>query len=109
MDGNEFFPSKWLSAESFGDKKVVTKIKSVSTESLQSDEDKKLVLFFEDENLTKGMILNRTNFSRLKEELGAETDHWIGRYVELYTIQTDFRGKEVPALRLKVVQPPVTA
>ncbi|KKN60128.1 hypothetical protein LCGC14_0535060 [marine sediment metagenome] len=100
MDANEFYPSKWLSAEDVGDKKTKTKITGIATEEMQ--DEKKLVVFFE--QFKKGLILNKTNFVRLKEQLGSETDNWIGKSVELYTIKTDFKGKEVDAVRLKVVQ-----
>ena len=107
MDATEFFPSKWLSAEDVGKQKIVTTINRIGTEEMQ--EEKKLVVFFDLIKTNKGLILNKTNFNRLKEELGSETDNWVGKYVELYTIKTDFKGKEVDAVRLKVVQAPVTS
>ncbi len=100
MDADKFFPSTWLKAEDIGDKKQIVTIKDVREEKV--GDDNKLVVGFKE--LDKTLVLNRTNYDRIKSELGSETDHWIQKKVELYTITTNFKGQDVQAVRLKMVQ-----
>lgn len=99
MDANEYFPSRWLKAEDVGNNKVAAEIKDVKAEKVGDDE--KLVLYFHE--LTKGVVLNRTNFEKLKKAYGNETNAWIGKTVEIYTTLVAYKGEEVEAIRLRTL------
>jgi hypothetical protein len=48
------------------------------------------------------MILNRTNSDTIVGKYGDDSDRWVGRELVLYVGETDFKGRRVPALRVKV-------
>ncbi len=73
-------------------------IESVGPEKV--GEDEKLVLRLQD--IRKGLVLNKTNKDRLKEQFGtAETDEWLGNEITITTEVAEFGGKKGPALRIK--------
>ena len=49
----------------------------------------------------KGLVLNITNKNVFVLLYGAETNNWIGRQIELYPSQTDFRGEVVACIRCR--------
>lgn len=103
MDASKFFPSKWLKAEDVGERKIALSIERAESQVFGQGEEseKKLILFFE--GIEKGLVLNRTNFEKLAEAYGTETDLWIGKKIELYTALVSYKKKEVPALRLRIL------
>jgi len=98
MDASEFFPSKWLKAEDVGDRTVDAIIEDAKSEDI--GDDRKLVLYFV--GYTKGLVLNKTNYERLKDAFGNETDDWKAKKIQLYTIKVTYKKEEVDAIRLKV-------
>jgi hypothetical protein len=99
MDAEAFFPSKWLKAEDIGDKEPILTINTAAGEEF-GDGEKKLVLFFDE--VEKGLVLNRTNYEKINEAWGSETDNWKGRKVQLYTALVSYKKKEVKAIRLRI-------
>jgi len=98
------FPSRYLKAADIplGQSVTVT-VRSVVSEGVESDHgpaEDKPVLYFMDKK--KGLVLNRTNAAIVSEAYGDETDAWTGLPVEIYTTQTEFRGRMVPCLRLRI-------
>src|SRR5262249_31563569 len=63
----------------------------------------KLTLWFTNDE--RGLPLNITNNMTLREEFGDDTDAWIGKIVVLFTTVVDFRGRMVPAVRVRVPPP----
>lgn len=98
MDASKFFQSRWLSAEDVGNREVDATIENSVEEKV--GEDQKLVLYLV--GFKKGLVLNATNYKRLKKEFETETDNWKGKKIRLYTIMVPFKGEDVPALRIKM-------
>jgi hypothetical protein len=72
-----------------------------SVEQKAFDDGNKLVISFE--NARKKLIANKTNSARIAQLYGDETDHWVGREINLRAEMVDFKGKPTMAVR---VQPP---
>jgi hypothetical protein len=64
------------------------------------DKDTKPVLYFE--KGPKGFVLNVTNANTIKKVYGDDTANWIGKPIEIYPAQTEFRGDMVDAIRVRV-------
>jgi hypothetical protein len=60
---------------------------------------------------TQSLVLNKTNAFCLAEWFGDDTNGWTNRQVELFSTQTSFSGRMVPAIRVRQApqwqQPPV--
>ena len=57
-------------------------------------------------------MLNRTNNRTLRGAFGDDVDGWKGKIIVLFPTQADFRGRMVPALRVRIpplLQPPAAA
>lgn len=98
------FPSTYLKAADLQGRQVTVTMSRVEIEDI-SGGDRKPVLYFQ--NKEKGLVLNKTNSNIISAVFGDETDDWVGQSVQLYEAMVDFQGKQVPAIRLKVVRPAV--
>ena len=98
---NSMFPSKWLAAADLDDQDRTLTIRDVAQETVgQGDEaDLKWVVYFKE--MTKGLVLNKTNATSISVCLGDDTDEWLGRQVVLYPTQVQFSGKMVEAIRVQ--------
>ncbi|MGH8646294.1 MAG: hypothetical protein ACREX4_18275 [Gammaproteobacteria bacterium] len=67
---------------------------------MPDDEEEKPVVSFLSKD--KSLVLNRTNATVLLERYGDDTDHWIGKSIELIVERVSFRGKLVDAIRIRV-------
>jgi hypothetical protein len=108
-DLNDCYGSKYLSAADLGDKKIRTRIAKIRKETMRQQsgaERPKFVLYFT--TLDKPMVLNSTNKIALVERLGGVPADWIGAEIGLYTENTQFAGKPVKGLRLRVLGPAKT-
>ena len=68
-----------------------------------AEREKKLVLWFT--NTEKGLVLNRTNNRAIRAAYGDDTTGWAGKLVVVFQTQADFRGRLVPALRVRIPPP----
>ncbi len=95
--------SKFLKADDLKGRAVKVKINSSKVEAMTQDPngDQKLVIYFEGKE--KGVALNQTNYKILAGDFGNDTDGWNGKKIELFSMQVDYQGKMVPALRLRVI------
>lgn len=104
MNIGSAFPSKYLKASDIPESQFVTvQINHVEIENVAGSgdpEDDKPVLYFIGKQ--KGMVLNKTNSNAISTAYGYETDDWQGKTVQLYATETEFQGKRVPCLRVKV-------
>jgi len=102
VDAAKFFQSKgtYLNAShvSAGDLDVT--INKVVIETVGRDAEQKLVVYFEE--LPRGLAINKTNYEVLFDAFGPETDGWIKGKITLYTTETEYEGKKVDGLRVKV-------
>lgn len=98
------FPSKYLKAADLPDGQYVrVTMDHVAVENVAGNndpEDEKPVLYFRGKQ--KGMVLNRTNSNTISAVYGDETDDWSGKPILLYSAETQFQGKTMPCLRVKV-------
>jgi hypothetical protein len=96
--------SKYLRAEDLTQEKTL-RIKTVTEEmvGIGSDQEKKLVVWFT--NSAKGLALNRTNNRTIRSAYGDDTTGWLGKLIVVFPTQADFRGRLVPALRVRIPPP----
>ena len=102
MKISEAFPSKYLRADdidAMGGQVTYTVRKAVMEEIGQDRTEKPVVYFRE---TPSGLVLNRTNASRLAPSLGDDTDRWIGQQIVLETEMVPMRGQLVNSIRVRV-------
>jgi hypothetical protein len=97
---SSFDQSKYLSAADITQEKLL-RIKSVTVEMV--DQQQKLVVWFT--NHKKGLALNRTNNRTIRGAYGDDTEQWAGKLIVVFPTQTDFRGRQVGALRVRIPPP----
>ena len=109
-DLDELYGSKYLGAVDIGDKKIRTRIGKVRKETMQQQGGKperaKFVIYLT--TIDKPMVLNATNKNILVDALGKVPASWGGADIGLYTENTQFAGKPVKGLRLRVLGPAKT-
>ena len=108
-DLEDCYGSKYLSASDLGDKKIRTRIGKIRKEAMRQQsgaERSKFVIYFT--TLDKPMVLNATNKNVLVDALGKVPASWGGADIGLYTENTQFAGKPVKGLRLRVLGPAKT-
>jgi hypothetical protein len=101
MKVSEAFPSKYLSAADLNGQNVRVTMGTVDMEKV--GEDMKPVLYFRGKS--KGLTLNKTNSKTIAEAYGDEMDDWNGQELVLFPVMTDFQGKQVEAIRVRMPQP----
>jgi hypothetical protein len=81
------------------------RIKNATKEIVGSGDDKemKLVLWFTNED--RGLVLNKTNRTVLRDAFGDDTAAWVGKVIVVYPDTTPFGGKIVPCLRVRILPP----
>ena len=81
------------------------RIKSATEEVVGTGDDKehKLVVWFTNDE--RGLVLNRTNNRVLRGAFGDVVDSWAGKIIVVFPTTVDFRGKLVPALRVRIPPP----
>lgn len=101
MNINEAFPSKYVKAADLGGRTPTVTIGQAIIETIGTD--RKLILYFYGKE--KGFVLNKTNANAIAEAYGPNTDAWIGQKIVLFEAMVDFKGKNVPAIRLRAAIP----
>ena len=95
------FPSKFLKASDLQGKEVRVEIFDVRLEDVSGEgTEEKAVVYFKDKQ--KGLVLNITNRNRLVAAFGDETDDWLGKEIFIFSEQTQFGGRPVEGLRIRV-------
>lgn len=92
------FPSNYLKCADLQDRNVKVLIDRVEMEDIGGDH--KPILYFQGKD--KGLVLNKTNSNNISIVYGDDTDNWAGRELILYPAMTDFQGKTVPCIRVRV-------
>jgi hypothetical protein len=98
----EMYPSKYLSAADLQGREFPLTISTVTLEQIQdgnSTESKPVMRF---ERAQKSLVLNKTNCDVISAAYGGETDLWAGKPVILYPTMTQFQGRQVPCLRVRL-------
>src|SRR5262249_27230221 len=101
---SSFDQSKYLNAGDLTQEKAL-RIKSVTIEMVGqgSRQEQKPVVWFT--NHKKGLVLNITNNRTLRGTFGDDMEKWAGKIIVVYPTQTDFAGKIVGALRVRIPPP----
>lgn len=92
------FPSNFLRAVDLQGRAVRVTIDTVKLEEIGGET--RPILYFEGKQ--RGLPLNKTNATTIAAMLGDETLHWEGQQIELYPTETDFQGKRVQAIRVRM-------
>jgi hypothetical protein len=102
MKMSRVFESRYLAAadvEEMGGEVSYT-IRKVVLEEVGEKKEEKPIVYFRQHK--KGMVLNKTNSTRLTASLGDESDDWTGKTITLEVEHVPFQGKIVPAIRCRV-------
>ncbi len=99
---NEAYPSKFLKAEDLQGRAAKVTIGSVVYETV--GRERKVAMYFQGKE--RGIILNKTNANAIAAAYGQDTDQWVGGIIELFPTMTDYQGKQVPAIRVRIPPPP---
>lgn len=103
MKVSDAFPSKYIAAADLQGKTPTVTIANVVMEQVgKPGEPQKPVVYFQGKQ--KGMVLNKTNAHAIAAAYGDDMEEWIGAAVELFVIWTDFQGKAVEAIRVRIPQ-----
>jgi hypothetical protein len=101
---SDFDKSKYLRAEDVKqDKKF--RIRAVTQEAFEREGggEKKLVLWFSNDD--RGLVLNKSNNRTLRGAFDDDTSGWVGKVIAVFPTKTDFRGRMVNALRVRIPPP----
>ena len=102
MNTNEMFPSNFIKASDLQGQ--ARRLIMDRVESEEVGEDFKPILYFR--GAKKGLVMNKTNANLIAAAYGPETDGWIGKEIELFPTQTEFKGQTVDCLRVRLYVPP---
>src|SRR5262249_47367942 len=107
-DFDDLYGSKCLGVADLKDGEPRYKIGKVEVAELREKNGttkRKYVVWFD--GIEKGLVLNKTNATKLADAYGKEPSRWIGQIVQLYTEDTPYgKGVRVRPLRKP---PPVPA
>ena len=106
MNVHEMFPSKYVAAADLQERDVDVVITACGLEEMQ-DKEVCPVLYFAGRK--KGMVLNKTNATTIANLYGDETDGWVGKPITLFATQTEFGGKAVACIRVRIHAPSAPA
>jgi hypothetical protein len=98
MDMNSAFPNDYLKASDLQGHEVTVTMSHVQMQEMRSDT--KPVLFFVGKD--KGLVLNKTNTNTICGMYGSDSDGWNGKPITLFPTQTDFQGRQVACVRVKI-------
>jgi len=79
------------------------RIKSVTEELVGAEREKKLVVWFTNDE--RGLVLNKTNNRTIRGTFGDAVDGWVGQIIIIFPAMSDMRGKPTPALRVRIPPP----
>lgn len=103
MKVSDIFTTRFLRAADLGGRAPLVTIKAVSRQDFP--DGPRLVVAFEEGS--KLLSVNRTNGRELARLFGDETTAWIGQRVRLVVRDVDYRGTQVPAIRVAPAEAPV--
>lgn len=105
MKVNEAFPSAYLKVDDVSGKGEEYTIDGVNfeifTDPETQEKEKKPVMSFQ--GVEKRFILNKTNWNRIANILGDESDDWTGKKITLRLEKVEAFGKSQDAIRVVLV------
>jgi len=101
MNINEAFPSKFLKESDLRGKEIPLTMGLVALEDVGTADspEKKPVLYFQGKE--KGLVLNKTNSTKIASKYGPQTEGWENQPVILYPDVTTFMGQPTPCIRVR--------
>lgn len=105
MKLSEVYPSKFLKGDDIEQETpvIITKLVFEKMKDEDGREEEKPVLLFK--GVDKGLVLNKTNATRIADQHGDETDNWPGKRITLTTESVTAFGKTQWAIRVKPERP----
>ena len=100
---SDAFPSNWLKAADLNNRTVKVTIDKVVFEEIGQHKDKKPVMYFD--KVKKGLVLNKTNATKIAATHGESMEGWTGKEIELYPAMVPFQGQDVAAIRVRIEAP----
>lgn len=97
----DVYPSRFIKADDLNGKIMTLVIQSVKIENMKDangQDQQKPVLYFA--GWTKGLVLNRTNWTAVVELHGDGTENWIGKPVKIGVERVVAFGKTTNAIRV---------
>jgi len=100
INWSELQGGKYLNAKNLPNGRLVLTITSVVVEDIGTPAVPKAVVYGEEDE--RGLVLNATRRSVLREALGDDDARWIGRRLLITIGKAMFQGKSVDSLVVKV-------
>jgi hypothetical protein len=98
---NDLYPSNYLKAADLnGEEWNVTIERIEMSEPMGDKKEVKPVLYFR--GADKGMVLNKTNATKIATAYGDDTDDWVGKPIVLFPDKVNFQGEMRDALRVRI-------
>lgn len=98
MNLDEVFAGSTLKASDVAGREVPLTIRGYEVKDF--DDGKKLALSFNETD--KELICNKTNANTIGDMYGPTIEGWVGKQIVLIQSQTDFNGRQVACIRVKV-------
>lgn len=104
MNSKQMFPSEFLKSDDLSSKPEEVTMDKVTVREFQDpitkeSEEKPLLHFV---GVEKTLILNKTNWDRIAEMYGDESDKWKGKKIKLHLEAITAFGKKTDAIRVLV-------
>lgn len=99
MNINDAFPSNYLRASDLQGRTVTVTISGCEMTTFQDGSSKPALSF---QNKDKGMVLNKTNSQMIADSYGPDTDTWIGKPIELFSMRVQGPNGMTDGLRVKI-------
>ena len=100
MKVSKVFASRYLKVTDLKGRERKLTISGCDMEQVGQDGAEKPVSYFA--GASKGFVLNRTNADTIAEAYGDDSKDWIGREVVLFPAKTQFGGKKVDRIRVRI-------
>ncbi len=105
MDVSSFMGGNFLTHLDLQQASQVWTIRGVQQQQVGTDA--KICVQFSEHQ--KPLGLNKVNLRTIAGAYGVNSQAWIGRPLELYRDQTQFQGRIVPCIRVRIPQQPAAA
>ena len=96
---SELCPAPHLEASDLAGQDRVVTIRSWEFHEVGQEKERRGVLMFEE--VSRGLVVNRTNLKRLIALYGNDLSDWKGKQVTLYPTETEYQGRTVPCIRVR--------
>ena len=105
MNLSDLFPSRYLKSTDMNGHAMTLEMSHINKEDvgMLGNPQVKPVLYFEGRE--KGLVLNKTNARSIANRYSEDTNEWKGHLVELFPTTTEFQGKTVDCIRVRIPVP----